>query len=85
MRIERIKQKLQQKFQPEILELVDKSALHQGHFQGGGDETHLALKIAAQEFKKISLVESHRMINQLLADEFEKGLHAIEIRIIKNS
>jgi len=84
MRRERILQKLQTRFNPETLELIDKSELHQSHFKGQkGDETHLALKISASELTKLPLIKAHRLINELLADEFKTGLHAIEIRVLK--
>lgn len=85
MRKEEIRKKLQERFNPDFLEVIDKSEAHQGHLEnGGGDGTHLAIKISASELNEVSRVKAHRAINNLLASEFETGLHALEILILKH-
>lgn len=84
MRKERIYQKLKERFNPEFMEIIDKSAAHLGHFENsGGDGTHLTLKIKAKELSELNRVQAHRAVNNLLASEFETGLHALEIVILK--
>ena len=58
------------------LDIIDESHTH--HVPLGG-ETHFKVIIAAEEFKPLSRIERHRLINSLLRDEFEKGLHALSL------
>lgn len=68
---------------PHFLEIVDESALHAGHAgnPNGNAESHFAIKIAAEELKNLSFVKQHRIINNLLKEEFNSGLHALSIKI----
>lgn len=76
-----IEKKIREKFQPEFLEVKNKSHLHRGHLEDESDETHFEVAIESDELKKAGRVQAHRQINSLLKDEFEKGLHALEIKI----
>lgn len=64
---------------PQMLEVVDDSARHAGHREGGGTETHFAVSVVAEAFEPLSPVQRHRMIYALLADELEAGVHALQI------
>ncbi|MDP5110668.1 MAG: BolA family transcriptional regulator [Rickettsiaceae bacterium] len=68
---------------PHFLEIVDESALHAGHAGNPNvhAESHFAIKIAAKELDNLSLVKQHRVINGLLKEEFNNGLHALSINI----
>lgn len=78
----RIQQKLSV-LKPQFLEIIDQSELHAKHYKGDKTEaTHIKLKIKSHELEKLKLTEGHRVINSLLEDEFENGLHALSITII---
>lgn len=80
-RIDNIKRKLAV-LKPHYLEVIDESHLHVGHIGNSGlPETHFAIKISAGLFKGMSLIDQHKILNQLLKDEFENGLHALSIKI----
>lgn len=82
-RAARIKEKLQKEFSPNRLEIINESQRHRGH--GGDDgsgESHFRIKIGSAIFANLSRIESHRLINDSLANEFQKGLHALAIEII---
>lgn len=68
---------------PHFLEIIDESALHAGHAgnPNGDAESHFAIKIASKEFNNLSMVKQHRIINNILKDEFDTGLHALSINI----
>ena len=82
---ERIENKLNQNIKIDDLEVINESYLHAGHMEGGGDETHFRIKIKSDDFKGKSLVEAHRMINEILKEDIKKegGIHALSIKIIK--
>ena len=81
-RMQRIHKLLNKNFNDFIFEIKDNSSLHVGHHNFNGfDETHIEILLNTKNFEKINRLEIHKKINNLLAKEFEKGLHSIEIKI----
>ena len=61
----------------------DISILHKGHNNyDGNNETHFSIILNRNNQNKESKLTIHRKINELLKDEFNLGLHALEIKII---
>lgn len=85
---ERIETKLKKAFLPERLDVINESHQHAGHhhvesghhveFDGTG-ETHFRVRMVAERFTGMSRVDRHRAVNELLADEFKAGVHALAI------
>jgi BolA protein len=76
-----ITRRLQDSLQPTHLAVTDESHQHQGH--GGwreGGETHFRLDIVSDAFQGKSRVERHRLVNEVLAEAFGRGLHALAIK-----
>ena len=48
------------------------------------EETHLYIEIKSKIFKDKTKIESHRLINSIIKEEYNKGLHSLEIKIIYN-
>ncbi len=79
---QRIEEKLQKNLQLKFLEVKNNSYLHKGHIEDDeSGETHFAVIVQAEELKGLSQVQAHRKVNQILKEEFSKGLHALEIKI----
>lgn len=79
----RIEVELQKILRPSFLEVKNNSYLHQGHSgDDGSGETHFAVVIESTELQKMSKIAAHRVINKILKEEFARGLHALEIKII---
>lgn len=84
MRTTRIKNLLTDNFSPSKIEIIDFTNEHRGHSgQDGSDETHIRLHIGGEVFEDLTLLESHRRIQDCLKAEFASGLHALEIHILK--
>lgn len=81
---ERIYQKLKDNLTISKLQITNQSSIHAGHIENSGSgETHFAIKISAKQLEGKSRIEAHRIINDLLKEEFNKnGLHALVIKII---
>ncbi len=83
----RITAKLQQAFQPSLLELADDSARHAGHAAMKGlaaEETHFTITISAASLAGKSRVMQHRAIYDLLKDELQEHggtVHALAIKV----
>jgi BolA protein len=70
---------------PNILEIIDESDLHSGHAGNPGSrETHFRITLSSNHFKSKSKLEQHKIVNQLLKEEFKNGLHALSIKIIES-
>lgn len=77
----RIKEKLEQAFAPERLDIVNDSHLHSGHHGSPGTgESHFTVTVVSASFAGKSRIERHRMINGTLADELRDGVHALAIK-----
>ena len=80
---ERINQKLNNNLTISKLEIINQSSTHTGHIENSGSgETHFKIIISAKELEGKSRIKGHRLINDLLKEEFsENGLHALVIKI----
>ena len=60
----------------------DNSNLHKGHNNfTGKDETHIKIILTKKNAISINRLNIHRIINNLLQEEFKSGLHSLEIKI----
>lgn len=76
-----IENTLKQALDPQELRITDDSRKHEGHAGARPDgQTHYTVEIVAEIFRGKSRVECHRMVNELLKDEFANGLHALAIK-----
>jgi len=69
------------RLEPELLELVDESAQHQGHAgwrPGGG--THWRLRIVSPRFAGKTTLARHRMVYESLGDLMQHPIHALAIQ-----
>ncbi len=64
------------------IEIIDNSNLHKGHGNfNGKNETHIKIILNLIKKTNINKLTIHRKINELLKDEFNSGLHSLEIKI----
>jgi len=82
-RKKRISNKLRKNLNDFEIIVEDNSIFHKGHnnFDGKG-ETHILLKLKPFVKKKFNTLKIHRKVNEILKEEFKKGLHSLEIKII---
>jgi BolA protein len=81
-RAQRMEAVLQAAFAPASLEIVDESAKHAGHAGARpGGETHYQVTMVADTFEGLSRVDRQRRVNEVLAAEFDGGLHALSLRL----
>tara|TARA_B100000686_G_scaffold256217_1_gene267836 strand:- start:395 stop:661 length:267 start_codon:yes stop_codon:yes gene_type:complete len=79
---ENILYKLEKELNPKLIEIKDESHLHANHnpsAKKGG--THFKIKIVSEKFKGKSRIEKHRIVNDILENEFKKGLHALTLSL----
>jgi BolA protein len=81
-RIAVIEKRLQEKFSPNQLNILDDSAKHVGHEGSKGGAGHYTVMIAADGFKNKSRVDVHREIYAELEDLIPHEVHALQIKVI---
>ena len=82
-RKQRIHNLLLNQFKEFSIEIIDNSHLHKGHNNFNGlEETHIKIILQSKITVEIKRLEIHRKINELVKNEFNLGLHSIEITII---
>jgi BolA protein len=81
-RADRIRQALETRFQPALLEITDDSARHAGHAGAApGGETHYSVHLVAAAFAGMNRVARSRAVHEALAGEFATGLHALALKL----
>lgn len=77
-RKERIEQILNQELHPIYLEVENESG---NHHVPEGSETHFKVIAVSTGFTGLALIARHRLLNNLLSQEFELGLHALSMHL----
>lgn len=80
---EHIEQRLRERLQPTLLEVLDESYQHAGHAgaNGTGFGTHFRVRIASPLFTGKGRVACHRLVYDALQEFMAQGLHALAIEI----
>ncbi len=79
-------QRLQERLNPEFVEVIDESAAHAGHMGANesGRGTHFRVRIKSTVFTGKTRVSRHRLVYDALQDFIDQGLHALAIEVIEN-
>ena len=78
-RLERIRNALQDKLSPTLLEVGDDSALHAGHAGAASGGGHYSVKIVSSRFEGLRLVMRHRLVYDAVQDMMQGEIHALAI------
>ncbi len=73
---DRIQSKLRTGLDPRHLEVVNESHRHN---VPPGSESHFKVVLVSQKFDGKSLLERHRLVHALLADEMRSEIHALAL------
>lgn len=74
-----IEDKITQALQPEFLEVVNESNMHN---VPPGSESHFKVTVVSREFDNKMLVARHRLLNQLLKEELDGPVHALSLHTL---
>jgi BolA protein len=78
----RIRKKIESNLNIDFLQIINNSNLHRGHRESSGKDSHFELIIKSKDFNGKSLIKCHRLVNIILKEEFELGLHSVSIKIV---
>ena len=76
-----IKEKINEKINPENIILVDNSYLHTKHKSFDSNKIHLKLIIKSKKLKNMDKIVAHKEIFSILKNEMKDKIHALEIKI----
>ena len=79
--IANVKKKLSKQINIESIKIEDKSFLHKNHSGNQDGKFHLKITLKSLELKKMSKIESNKMVYRLLDEEIKKFIHSIQILI----
>ena len=74
-----LRERLETRFAPSLLTIVDESHLHAGHAGAAGGHGHFRVIIVAEAFRGVSPVARHRLIYAAVDDLMKTDIHALAI------
>jgi len=79
----RLREKLMIELRPTRLDVINESELHAGHRNSPGTgESHFRILVISEAFTGKSRVERHRLVNDLLKDDIQGGIHALALATV---
>lgn len=78
-RIALIRQRLQDAFAPEALEIIDDSHRHAGHAGARDGRGHFRVRIVSKRFAGTKTLERHRMVYAALGPLMQTDIHALSV------
>ena len=76
-----VKEKINEKINPENIILVDNSYFHTKHKSFDSNKFHLKLIIKSKKLKNMDKIVAHKEIFAILKNEMKNKIHALEIEI----
>lgn len=76
-----IHSKIEAALSTKVLEVENESHMH----SGPAEESHFRLVVVSDDFENKTLLTRHRLINKLLADELNAGVHALAMHTFTTS
>ena len=81
-RAQRLRERLQNRFDPSQLTVEDESHLHEGHAGAKGGQSHFRIRIVSESFRGISAVARHRLVYAAVDDLLKNDIHALAIEAL---
>ena len=78
---DKIKEKINNKINPENIILIDNSNFHSKHKSFDINKFHLKIIIKSKKLKSMNKIKAHKEIFSILKDEMSNKIHALEIEI----
>jgi len=82
VRAERLRERLESRFSPTRLTIIDESHLHAGHAGAASGQSHFRVSIVAEAFRGTSAVARHRMVYAAVDDLLKTDIHALAIEAL---
>lgn len=77
-----IEEKIKLKVKLESLKIIDNTHKHKRHKSFSPERYHIKLILKSKYLSSISRLEAHKIINEILKEDLETKIHALEINIV---
>ncbi len=81
-RLDRIRHRLEERFAPTTLEVIDESHLHAGHAGARTGKGHYRVRIVASAFAGLPSLRRHRLVYETLDELMTQDIHALSIEAL---
>lgn len=81
-RVDRIRHRLEERFAPTMLEVIDESHLHAGHAGARTGKGHFRVRIVAPAFAGLPPLRRHRLVYDSLDELMTSDIHALSIEAL---
>ncbi len=81
-RAHQIESLLREKLAAQHVEVLDQSALHEGHPGARAGGGHFQVLVVAEVFAGLSRIAAQRVVYQALGDLMEREIHALSMRTL---
>ena len=78
----RLRERLESRFAPTFLHILDEGHLHAGHAGAADGRGHFRVKILASAFRGLTPLARHRLVYAAVADLLENDIHALAIEAL---
>jgi BolA protein len=78
----RLRERLESRFEPTFLDILDEGHLHAGHAGAADGRGHFRIKILAPAFRGLTPLARHRLVYAAVADLLESDIHALAIEAL---
>ena len=78
----RLRERLESRFAPTFLHILDEGHLHAGHAGAADGRGHFRIKILAPAFRGLTPLARHRLVYAALADLLKTDIHALAIEAL---
>ena len=76
-----VKKKISNQIEIEEINIEDKSFLHKNHIGNEIDKFHLKISLRSLQLKKLSKIDSNKIIYKTLENEMKSYIHSLQILI----
>jgi BolA protein len=77
-----LRKRLESRFEPTFLDILDESHLHAGHAGSTDGRGHFRIKILSPAFRGLAPLARHRLVYAAVADLLETDIHALAIEAL---
>jgi BolA protein len=81
-REQRLRERLEARFNPTVLTVEDESHLHHGHAGAASGLSHFRIRIVSEAFRGLPSVARHRLVYAAVADLMKTDIHALAIEAL---
>ena len=81
-RAQKIEDVLRDRLEAQHVEVIDQSALHEGHLGSQGGGGHFQVLVVSDQFRGLTRIAAQRVVSEALGDLMMNDIHALSMRTL---